>query len=58
MLSEISQTVKHKEAMISLICAIYKTKSNKQRKQNRNRLIVTENKPVAARGEGAGGRTR
>ena len=52
MLSEISQTEKDKYHMISLICKTSKTKQ--MNKQNRNRLIDTENKRVVARGEGDG----
>ena len=48
-LSEISQTKKDKYHMISLICKIQKNKINKQ---NRNRLIGTENKLIVARWEG------
>ena len=52
MLSEISQTRKGKYCMISLICRIYKTKQ--MNKQNRNRLIDTENELLVARGKGDG----
>ena len=48
MLSEISQTEEYKYHTISLIYGIQKTK------QNRNRLIDTENKLVVARGKGMG----
>ena len=58
MLSEISQTEKDKDCMISHMCEIIKKKMNKQ---NRNRLIDAGNKLVVTRcsrgwGEGLGGR--
>ena len=56
LLSEISQTEKHKYRMISLICGIWK--QNKQTKQKGNRFIDAENKLVVARGKGAGGRMK
>ena len=51
-LSGISQKEKDKYFMISLICGLLKTKQMSITKQNR--VMNTENKRVAARGEGGG----
>ena len=56
MLSEISQIEKYKHCMISLICGIQKTEQ--MNKQNRNRLIDTENKLVVNKEEGNRGFTK
>lgn len=48
MLSERSQIEKDKHHMTLLICGIKRTNTNKQ---NRNRLINTENSLLVARGE-------
>ena len=53
MLSEISHAEKDKYCMISLICGIYKTK-NKHNTPGK-RVINTEDKEAAARGERCGG---
>ena len=56
LLSKINHTEKDKYHMISLICEPKKTTTNEQSKQNRNRVIATENKQMAARVEVGRGR--
>lgn len=48
MLTEINQTEKDKDCMISLICGILKNNNNN------NKLLDTENKLVVARGRDVG----
>ena len=56
LLSKINHTEKDKYHMISLICEPKTTTTNEQSKQNRNRVIATENKQMAARVESREGK--
>ena len=57
MLSEVSQTEKVKNHIISFICEIqnWSQHKNKQEKQTKQKLIDIDNSMVVTRGEGAGG---
>ena len=62
MLSEVSQSKKHKYHVISVVCGIWETKQRSKGKEeetgkSRHRLLTTENKLMVTRGEAGGGMT-